>query len=149
MILDKIENINKYKKLHPGFKKAFEFILSSDLDSLSIGKHEIDGDDIFVSVNEYLTKNKDESYLEAHQKYIDIQIITRGTELIGISQHDHLKSKNRYNVLKDIAFYHGDCDYLNLNPGTFVIFFPGDLHKPGISGIESSSVKKIVVKVKL
>jgi YhcH/YjgK/YiaL family protein len=34
-------------------------------------------------------------------------------------------------------------------PETFFIFFPDDLHRPGLKDGESSPVRKVVVKVKI
>jgi YhcH/YjgK/YiaL family protein len=147
MIFDDINVINKYKSLHPRFEKAFEFILSADINNLTVGKHQIDGENIYASVNEYTTKA--EGYLEAHKKYIDIQIVAKGTEKIGFARLNDQVVKDAYNGEKDITFYYGDCEYVKLEPGTFAIFFPEDLHKPGISVDQPVEVKKIVIKVRI
>ncbi len=147
MIFDYIKNIDKYKSLHPRFEKAFEFIRTADLDNLTHGKHPVEGDDIYASVNEYMTKS--EGYLEAHVKYIDIQIVTKGIEQIGFFGLEDQEIRDHYDDEKDIAFYFGDCEHLILQPGLFAIFFPKDLHKPGISVYDSVKVKKIVIKVRV
>jgi YhcH/YjgK/YiaL family protein len=139
--------MDKYKNLNPRFEKAFEFIQTADLENLPAGKHMIEGDDIYASVSEYKTKT--EGYLEAHVKYIDIQIITRGTEQIGFFGLTDQVVQDDYDEEKDIAFYFGDCEHLILQPGLFAIFFPKDLHKPGISVYAPVEVKKIVVKVRV
>lgn len=147
MIFDKISNFDKYKTNFHRFEKAFEFIKNTDLSALPVGKHPIDGDKIFASVNEYFTKT--EGFLEAHRKYIDIQVISEGTEKIGFSAMNDQKIKDQYNPEKDIAFYNGECDYITVTPGHFAIFFPEDLHKPGIQVSGQVKVKKIVVKVQV
>jgi len=147
MIFDEIKNIKEYKNLHPRFEKAFEFILSADINNMINGKHQIDGENIYASVNEYMTKA--EGYLEAHKKYIDIQFIAKGTEKIGFVQLNDQAVKDAYNEDKDIAFYYGDCEYITLQPGHFAVFFPVDLHKPAISADNPVEVKKIVIKVRV
>lgn len=147
MIFDKLENLHKYIDLHPRFEKAFDFLISTDLESLPIGRHLIDGEDIYVSAAEYFTKDK--GYLESHRDYIDIQLITRGSEKIGFALHTDQAEKEPYSEEKDISFYYGDCDHVRLVPGTFAIFFPEDLHKPGIMGRKLAEIKKIVVKIKV
>ena len=110
MIIDKIENSELYKSLHPRFDKAFEFIYKTDFSQLADGKYEIENDDIFAMVQEYNTKDKTEAKLEAHQKYIDIQYIHSGVELIGVAAFkDQVPISN--DPKKDIAFY---CNYLPL-----------------------------------
>ncbi|MBN2857769.1 MAG: YhcH/YjgK/YiaL family protein [Candidatus Delongbacteria bacterium] len=147
MIFDKFEKLSRYGSLHPKFKKAFEFLTNTDLGALTTGKHTIDGENIYASVNEYLTK--EEGYLESHRKHIDIQLITKGKEKIGFAFLNGQEVKENYDESKDLAFYFGDCDYLILIPGTFAIFFPEDLHKPGIAAEQTAEVKKIVIKVKI
>lgn len=147
MIFDYIKNIDKYKNLNPRFEKAFRFIQAAGLENLPVGKHQIEGDDIYASVNEYMTKS--EGYLEAHVKYIDIQLITKGIEQIGFFGLEDQEIRDHYDDEKDIAFYFGDCEHLILQPGLFAIFFPKDLHKPGISVYAPVEVKKIVIKVKV
>jgi YhcH/YjgK/YiaL family protein len=147
MIFDKIENLHKYTRLHPRFEKAFEFIKTADLDTILPGRHLIEDEDIYVSAAEYFTK--DEGYLEGHRKHIDIQLITKGSEKIGFALFKGQVEKDPYNEARDISFFHGHCDYLTLVPGTFAIFFPEDLHTPGIMDKKLVEVKKIVVKIRL
>jgi YhcH/YjgK/YiaL family protein len=147
MIFDKLSNLHKYTKVHPRFEEAFGFLESSDPAKLGIGRHPVSGDEIYASVNEYSTRP--EGFLEAHRKYIDIQIITRGSERIGFALLNSHEVKDEYDQQKDIAFYYGDCDYLTLEPACFAIFFPEDLHKPGICAKEPTEVKKIVLKIQV
>jgi len=46
MIVDSINNGSKYASLHPHFAKAFEFINSTDLAALEVGKFDIDGENL-------------------------------------------------------------------------------------------------------
>ena len=56
MIIDKLKNAKSYYSLGEKFKLAFEYLEKTDLLSLKNGKYEISGDDIFVSVQDYITK---------------------------------------------------------------------------------------------
>ena len=147
MIFDKLSNLHKYASLHPRFEKAISFIKTADLDALIPGRHLIDGEDIYVSAAEYFTK--DEGFLEGHREHIDIQLITKGSEKIGFALLTDQVEKEPYNGARDISFYHGNCDHLTLVPGDFAIFFPEDLHKPGIMDKYLVEVKKIVIKIKV
>ena len=147
MIFDKLENLNKYKHLHKRFEEAFNFIQKTDLESLTNGKHSIDGGDIYASVAEYLTKS--EGFLEGHKEYIDIQLITKGSEKIGYAHLNDQKLKSNYDQTNDIVFYYGESEYITLVPGHFAVFFPEDLHKPGIIKDKVEEVKKIVLKIKI
>jgi YhcH/YjgK/YiaL family protein len=146
MILDKIENSKIYDNLHPLFAKAFEFIHKTDFSELSDGKYEIENDKLFAMVQEYNTKDETEGKPEAHRKYIDIQYIHSGVELIGIaSLSDNVLISDEPG--KDLAFYESETSFIKLEAGMFAVFFPEDIHMPGIKLNQSAKVKKVVVKV--
>lgn len=146
MVLDKIENSGLYKSLHTRFDKAFEYIRETDFSLLVDGKYEIEGENIFALVQEYNTKDAKDAKPEAHKKYIDIQYVHVGAELIGIApltDQNIVKSEPQ----KDITFYESETSFVKLEAGMFAIFFPSDLHMPGILETQPANVKKIVMKV--
>ena len=148
MIIDKIENSKLYLRLSDKIAKAFAYIEETDFSKISAGKYEIVNDSIFALVQEYDTKEKSECKLEGHNKYIDVQYIINGVELIGIAS-----LKKQQPVIKndesDFALYEGESEFIRLDEGMFTIFFPDDLHMPGIKLNQISKVKKVVVKVKI
>ena len=144
MIIDKIDNLNKYASLHPLFPQAFEYLQSVDLQALEIGKVNLQGNDLVVNIAETGIKSKEEALLETHNRFIDIQIPLSGVEVMGYTPRTDLPEET-YNEEKDITFYAGLADtYLTVKPGMFVIFFPEDGHAPAIT---PESVKKVIVKV--
>jgi YhcH/YjgK/YiaL family protein len=150
MILDTIQNHFLYENLHPFFKSAFKFISENKLVSLSDGKHEISGDDIFVIVQTYQTKDVSDCVMENHRKYIDIQYMVEGAELMGISLFSGQIPTTPYDDSKDAAFYPREySNTIKVDKGRFAIFFPGDLHMPCISTGIKSVVKKAVFKVRV
>jgi len=146
MVLDKIENYDLYKNLHPRFAKAFEYILKTEFSMLADGKYLIENEEIFALVQEYNTKDPLEAKLEAHRKYIDIQYIHSGAELIGVAPFN-----NQTPIIdepeKDITFYEGEASYVKLETGMFAIFFTGDLHMPGLRITQAGKIKKVVIKI--
>ena len=132
--------------INKGFKKAFEFLVQNDIANMADGKHVIDGDNIFVSISNSQGKGVKNSKLEAHRKYIDIQYLVSGKELIGIKKTPDCKHVlTDYDPKKDIIFYKDVPDkFLKLKPGEFVVFFPDDAHAP-LAG--KTEVRKAVVKV--
>lgn len=131
--------------------KAFNFLKNSDLQNLEVKRHEIDGDNVYAPVSEYLTKNPEEAKFEAHKQYIDIQYVISGKELIGIAPASSLKEiLSPYDEAKDVEFMTvNDAVNYNTDPGRFFILFPDDLHSPGLKDGENSMVRKIVVKMKI
>lgn len=137
-----------YYKNPKYWKQAFEFLASTDLKKMPLGKQELEGKHLFVALDEYTTKDKKDTKYESHKKYIDIQFIIEGEELMGLSTLDKLETTAPYNSETDLAFYaYEGGDYIKCTPGNFVIFFPEDAHRPMMKVTENSKVKKIVVKI--
>jgi YhcH/YjgK/YiaL family protein len=149
MILDKIENSSKYFPLEAGFEKGFKYLTETDMANLTDGRYDIDGDNVFVLISSYDTKNPAEKLPEAHRKYADIQYMISGCEKIGYANLEAQKITKEYNEEKDIIFYDEISFYIKMDEGKFALFLPDDIHMPGIVDGEVKKVKKAVVKVKL
>jgi len=131
--------------------KAFVFLKDSDLSKLEVKRQEIDGDNVYAPVSEYLSKNEEDARYESHMLYIDIQHVINGKELIGVSPIANKKEiLVPYDSTKDIEFLTvTQGKNYKANPDNFFIFFPEDAHRPGLKDGENSQVKKIVVKIKV
>lgn len=145
MIVDKLENLDKYVSLNPLFEQAVAYLNSTDLDAVEPGtKIELKGDDLRVNFAQTKPKTKEQAKLETHRDFIDIQIPLSGTEVMGYTPAADLP-KAEYNQEKDITFFEGLAEsYVDVRPGMFAIFFPQDGHAPGIT---ETGVKKVIVKV--
>ena len=139
-----MKDLNKIKELCPS---AYDFIVNK-ADGAAEGKYELEGG-AYVSVQEYTTKARSEAKYEAHKKFIDIQMILSGRELIAVTPIEKMEIKDEYNETKDVMFFqHNDeCTDYVLEAGDFLILYPQDVHMPGVCVNEKSSVRKIVVKV--
>jgi YhcH/YjgK/YiaL family protein len=144
MILDSLEHSHRYAHLHPGFAAAFDFLKRADLPELPLGKHTIDGERLFALVAEDAPKG-DDAMLESHRRYIDVQYVISGADLMGWRPIERLTVSSPYDSARDIAFY-SDCTetWFNVTAGRFAIFFPEDAHAP-LGG--TTSPRKAVVKV--
>lgn len=149
MIIDKLSNAHLYSGLSERINKAFSYLKKTDFSKMELGKYEIDGDNIFAIVNEYQTKDASEGKLEAHKKYIDVQFVAKGKELMGYVPLANQEVIDEYNEQNDITFYSSEKSFTQIDEGMFAIFFPTDVHLPGIKVNEKSYVKKVVVKVKV
>jgi len=147
MILDTFNNSALYNNVHHLFPEAFKFLLETDLNTLSLGKHTIKGEEIFGIVQEYNTKTKEEAVLEAHRKYIDIQCIIEGEENFGVVSFANQKITKEYDSEKDYALFEDETSFIKLKKGSFIILFPQDLHRPCVEIGSSKPVKKIVLKI--
>jgi len=149
MIIDKIENSHLYRSLGDRIEKALEYISKTDLKNIKPGKYEIDGENIFALISEYKTKSEQEGMLEAHRKYLDVQYVISGEEMMGYVPLGRQQILEPYKEENDIIFFNGEKSFTKVSSGMFVIFFPEDVHMPGISVNGKSSVKKLVIKVKV
>jgi YhcH/YjgK/YiaL family protein len=149
MILDTLHNAHLYYGLGARFIKAFEYLQQTDFSKVEKGKYEI-GEDIFAIVNEYDTVDTAAELMESHKKYIDVQYIVSGAELVG---HDFLQDKQPSKAYDEAAdfmlFAETPAFFSRLDQGNFAIFFPSDLHMPNIRINEPVAVKKVVIKIGL
>lgn len=152
MIVDNLSNLKMYYGLNEKFEKAFEFIKKATEENLPIGKYEIVGTEVYGLVQEYTSKTEEQGKFEGHREYIDIQYIISGIERIEVIDISKAKVTTEYDYMKDIEFYDNNERKVNLvlEDGEYAIFYPNDIHKPGMTfGDTPTTVKKIVVKVKI
>jgi len=150
MILDTLKNSARYCGMNPAFKEAFAFLERAVRENLPDGRYELDGDKLYAMVQAYETKNEADTKWEAHKKYIDIQFMISGTEIIGWDSIDNLPADQVYNEEYDCYVYQApSATALILESGTFAVFYPEDLHKPGQAYPAPAPIKKVVVKIKL
>ena len=149
MIIDKLSNSHLYSSLGERINIAFAYLKQIDFSKTESGRYDIDGDNIFALVNEYTTKDESDGKLEAHKKYIDVQFVAKGCELMGYAPLNNQKVMNEYNEQNDITFFDGERSFTKVDEEMFAIFFPTDLHMPGIKVQKSEYVKKVVIKVKV
>jgi YhcH/YjgK/YiaL family protein len=165
MILDRIKNTHLYAGLNAGFAKAFEILKDDTLSQKKDGKYLVDGEKIYYTIQRYTTKPLfsphpcggghceavGRSNLEAHRKYIDIQFLLTGVELLGYAPLKGLTTAEEYNPKKDIAFFNApnEITKVKLEPGLFCILFPHDAHLPGCQLAKPAEVRKVVIKIRL
>lgn len=136
---------------HTGiWDRVFDYMRNTNLESLETGKYALSGDSLFVIVDEYITQDVEERNYEAHRKYIDLQYIIRGKELIGVAGLDEVSLIEPYDAEKDIAFYEkSEGKYRLADNSVFFIFFPDNVHQPCVKLDQSQPVKKIVFKIRI
>ena len=79
MIIDSLKNAKLYYGLGERIEKGLKFLENTDLSEYKNGKYEIDGEKIYVSVQDYETKPLEPGKCEPHRKYLDIQYIIQGS----------------------------------------------------------------------
>lgn len=149
MIVDNLANFKNYLCLHKSFKLVADFLERNDLIALECGRYEIEGDDVYLALQEYETKTIEICKPEAHKKYIDIQIVITGEENIGYADIQNTSKYTDYDSEKDIEFLNGEIEFIKATPDNFFILFPQDAHMPSVAIAEPIGVKKAVFKIKV
>lgn len=146
VVVDNLVNADRYYDRHPGFRAAFEFLRTQKLDSLTTGRLAIDGERLYAIVSRDKGRGKAAAKLEAHRKYIDIQYVIAGDEVIGVRPAADCRDiAVAYDATRDIGFFADPpVKWVALPPGTFAIFFPEDAHAP-LAG--EGGLRKVVVKI--
>lgn len=149
MIYDKIEKLQEY--LEEDVYQQIENFIKQIGEGLPEGTYPIMGDRVFASVMSYPTNLPEECKIEAHNKYIDIQVTLVGAEGISVYGRDSLKEKVSYDAEKDVAFYETEGALANAHteniPGYFTMLYPEDAHRPQERIRNVDRVKKYVIKV--
>lgn len=126
-----------------------DYLAKLPLQELSCGRHEIDGELMFMNVMEFDAQPAENKKAEMHRVYADVQLLIKGIEGIEYSP---------LTPNEGLEPYHADDDYqlireipnksnLRMLPGMFAVFLPGEPHKPGCKIADSETIKKVVVKV--
>jgi biofilm protein TabA len=149
------EQINDSK-----FDKAFLYIQklqdknSAEYKSLSniklneCNKIELDVN-CFVLEQAYISKNKEDCFFESHKKYIDIQYVFEGEEIMEVEKLSNLQVTTAYKEDLDYAKY-AQSKYsstLKIRKNELAIFYPQDAHMPCIKINENEKVIKAVFKI--
>lgn len=149
MIYDNIAHAALYQGLGPRFAQAFEYLTRFDATTAD-GKVSLDGDNLFALVQSYQTAPAETKSFESHRLYADIQYIAAGEEVILTAPLGRLEVTTPYNANNDAALYKGPDDTpLRLKVGDFAVLWPQDGHKPCCLWTAPTSVKKVVIKVRL
>ena len=148
MIFDTLNNVNNYKGLGRVYD-ALKFLSETDFSKIELGRYELDGDNIFYMVQSYDT-DPDKTISEAHKKYIDIQYMVEGEEIIGVADISEDKELTESKEENDVWFYNCKTEPLVLSTGKYMVLYPNDLHCPGVATNGTAmTCRKVVVKVKV
>ncbi|WP_282937923.1 YhcH/YjgK/YiaL family protein [Paenibacillus sp. RC67] len=151
MIFSDLTNWEKEKAVYPeAVNRGIEYIRSTDFSSLPLGKYEIEGNLMFALLQEATTKNWEQQRPESHRTHTDIQFLLSGEEVIRVAplSEEAVISEESFDT-KDIAFYDkvGAESSLVLRPGSFAVFYPGDIHRPCCSAAQEQPIRKVVIKI--
>ena len=128
MICDTLDQLHLYKGFHKNLDTAIAFLAAHPLDTLPLGRTEVDGDEVFINVMDADLKPHTGSHAEYHRLYADLQIDLTGGEGWG---YETVPGTEVEPYQLDIGKKDSeDAVFGALGEGRFVLFFPGELHRP-------------------
>jgi YhcH/YjgK/YiaL family protein len=142
------EFARQYHRNKPYWDAAFRFIREHDLTAMPAGKYPIDGENVFATITEDPSKDLEKTNWESHRKYLDLQYIVSGEEVLGIYPSAKATVTKQYDEKRDAVNYSATGKLYHSVPGTFFLFFPSDAHRPNITPGGNKLVKKLVIKIK-
>ena len=147
MICDTLQHLTGYKGLCKNLDTAIDYLLTHDPASLPLGRTEVDGEEVFINTMDATLHSDDGYHPEYHKTYADLQIDITGGEGWGYTT---LPGEEAGEFTGDIGFRTSpDAVSGTLGEGRFVLFFPGELHKPGVARPGCAHVRKVVIKIRM
>ncbi|ALB61468.1 Protein YjgK, linked to biofilm formation [Cronobacter condimenti 1330] len=131
------------------FRDAIEQVKQQVTAQTAPGKYDLDGNRLFFLLSEDMTEPFEKRRAEYHARYLDIQIVLAGREGMTFSTQPAGAPETDWLADKDIAFLPEGAQEKTvvLEEGDFVIFWPGEVHKPLCAVGEPDKVRKVVVKM--
>lgn len=147
MIVGNIHHLQSW--LPEELRQAIEYIKANVTETTDKGKHDIDGSRLFYLISEDMTEPFEKRRAEYHARYLDIQIVLKGQEGMTFSVLPAGTPETDWLADKDIAFLPEGVQEKTviLNEGDFVVFYPGEVHKPLCAVGAPAQVRKAVVKL--
>lgn len=149
MIYDSLDNLETYKNLSGDIYDSLVFLKQADPE-IANGVYQLNPR-VKAIVSEYETKLENEYGYEAHRRFIDIQFLLKGEEMVCSLPLPKLKETKAYSADSDVAFYQAAAEpqQLPIGGGYFAVLFPQDGHMPQLCIEKPQPVKKVVVKIEI
>ena len=151
MIVGQLSDLGRQKSVLPAaVVRALDALRKLDLDALEAGRFELEGDKLYYMIQDVDTRSFDESRPEAHVRYADIQLPLSGAERYGyaLPQAELAVTEDKL-ATNDVAFYATPENeaFIDVQPGTYVVFQPHELHRPCLAIGGKGKLRKAVVKI--
>lgn len=153
MIVSSISCDVELSTLPEPIRYAVEYLKENNLLELAPGEYRLERPGYRMQVIDMETSAPETVQPEVHRKNIDLQFLAAGDgELIGFAP-----DKGKYRVVKDeledydIMYYDrmDDETFVSMRTGSYCVFFPWDVHRPGCALGSPCKIRKIVVKISM
>ena len=145
MILDKLSAAQAYRGIHPRLDAVLDRLNEDFLATVGSETMRLEGDALYVTRFTYKTLPLEDTFFEAHRRYLDVHLMMEGEERVELASPGGL---TLFEHKDDFYAYRGTAEQsLILRPGSFLVVFPGDAHRIKIQVNGPETVSKVVFKV--
>ena len=145
MILDKLTAARAYRGIHPRLDAVLDRLNEGFLSTVGPEAMRLEGDALYVTRFTYETLPLEDTFFEAHRRYLDMHLMVEGQERMEIASPAGLEL---FEHQGDFYAYRGEAEQsLILRPGSFLVVFPEDAHRIKIAVDKPETVSKVVFKV--
>ena len=145
MICARLSDAPAYRGIHPRLDRVLGLLKSDFLETVGTQRLELEGEALYVTRFD-VTSSADEARLfEYHRRYLDLFVCVRGHERVDLASPEALTLREQ----KD-DYWGGSAaaeQSLLLAPGSFLVLFPGDAHRPGMAVERPEQLSRIVFKI--
>jgi biofilm protein TabA len=151
MILGLLSGLDQQRQvLPPAIVRALEAFQAQSMAGKPPGRYEIEGDKLFCLVQDAKPRAVADCLSEAHHRHADIQIPISTRERFGFAlPQTGLAPCDDQIESRDLAFYPTPANefFMDVEPGSYVVFLPTELHRPCVLIEDKSGFRKAVIKV--
>ena len=149
MIYTDFDHIQRYLGLNASLDRAIRFLKEADLTTLTLGRNEVLGDQVFINRMDYTTKPEAEAAWEGHIQYADVHVLLSGEERIGVSPRASLQEERRDEAADFVGYTGPVSAWMPMEPGKILVVFPEDVHMVQVARQAPTPVQKFVMKVRV
>ena len=147
MILDKLTAARAYRGIHPRLDAVLDRLNEAFLSTVGPETQKLEEDALYVTRFTYETLPLEDTFFEAHRRYLDVHLMMEGEERVEIASPEGL---TLFEHKDDFYAYRGEAEQsLILRPGSFLVVFPEDAHRIKIQVDGPKTVSKVVFKVRI
>ncbi len=145
MIYAKLEDAPAYRGIHPRLDRALALLTEEYLARVPAETRQIEGEDLYVTRFDVESSVDESRLFEHHCRYLDIFTLTRGRERVDLAPAGSMELREQRG-----DYWGGVCraeQSVTLRPGSFLVLFPGDAHRPGMAAEQPEGLSRVVFKV--
>ncbi len=145
MIHAKLTDAMAYRGIHPRLDRVLELLTMDFLADVGTTRQELEGESLFVTRFDVTSSSDERRLFEYHRRYLDVFAVVQGRERVDIAAPEAVSLQEQRD-----DYWGGSAvpeQRVILQPGSFLVLFPGDAHRPGMAVQEEENVSRVVFKI--